>query len=112
MGRMAQEFVGNFEVVHVIGKGRLIDAESYERTIWARDGGSLALGFYVVCWSAAGVEGTFDENAVFRGPFQRREHACAAIEQLRELAQARPLPPAPTDAQGAVAAGERGASRK
>jgi hypothetical protein len=110
MGRMSQDVVGNFEVVHVIGKGRLIDAESYERTIWARDGGSLPLGFYVVCWSVAGLQGTYDEDAMFRGPFQRREDAWAVVEQLREQTSARRLTTMPAGWPGTVTAdGDRGA---
>jgi hypothetical protein len=84
---MSRGYAGNFEVVHVIGRGRLIDAESYERTIWAREGGSLPLGFYVVCWSVAGLQGTYDNDATFRGPFQRRDEAWAVAEQLCEQAR-------------------------
>jgi hypothetical protein len=111
MGRMSQDAIGNFEVVHVIAKGRLIDAESYERTIWARDGGLLPLGFYVVCWSVAGLQGTYNEGATFRGPFQCREEACAAAGQLQEQARVGRLTTMPAGSPGAIAAdGERGAS--
>ena len=77
-----QQIVESFEVVHVIGRGRLIDAESYERTIWGHEGGSLPPGFYVVCWSVAGLHGRYDEDAAFHGPFPRRADAWAIAQQL------------------------------
>jgi hypothetical protein len=111
MGSVSRDAVGSFEVVHVVGRGRLIDAESYEQTIWARDGGSLPQGFYVVCWSVAGLEGMYDEDAAFRGPFQRREEAWAVIEQLREQLRVRRLTTMPAGVSETVAAdGDRDAS--
>jgi len=84
--------IDNFEVVYVTGKGRLIDAESYEHTIRAPDGSPLAAGFYAVRRSVvARLEATCDEDATFRGPFQRRDEAWAAIEQLREQEHVRRL---------------------
>jgi hypothetical protein len=110
MGPISQDFLDSFEIVHVIGQGRLIDAESYERTIWARDGGSLAVGFYVVCWSAAGLEGTFGDDATFRGPFRDRQEAWAAVEQLREQFRAQRLAAMPRGSPQTIAAdGDRGA---
>jgi hypothetical protein len=111
MGSIARDVVASFEVVHVIRRGRLIDAESYERTIWAREGGSLPLGFYVVCWSVAGLQGTYDEDATFRGPFQSRDEAWAAAEQLCEQARVSRLAPQPAAMTGrSIAGGNRDAS--
>jgi len=90
MGATTRHVVESFEVVHVIRRGRLIDAESYERTIWGREGGSLPPGFYVVCWSVAGLHGRYDEEAAFHGPFQRRVDAWAMAEQLCNPALCRP----------------------
>ena len=82
MGSPTQHMVESFEVVHVIGRGRLIDAESYQRTIRGREGGSPPPGFYVVCWTMAELHGRYDEDAAFHGPFQRRADAWAMAKQL------------------------------
>lgn len=64
-----------FELVHVIKPFRLVDAESYERVYWRRDGVALASGYYVVRWPSRVANGVFNEDAIFRGPFRERADA-------------------------------------
>ena len=72
-----------YEVVHVIREFRLVDAESYERVYWRRDGVPLARGYYVVSWPARAKTRMFNEEARFRGPFRNRREAQLRLEQLR-----------------------------
>lgn len=76
------------EVVQVIGDCRLVDSESYERVYWRRDGLPLARGYYVVSWPQSVSPKRFNEDASFRGPFQRRDDAQAALDQLAARAEA------------------------
>ena len=69
------------EIVRVIKPFRLIDAESYERAYWRRDGQPLPLGFYVVDWPARAQVGVFNEEARFRGPYPDRQ---AALRRTRK----------------------------
>jgi hypothetical protein len=71
------------ELVHVIKPFRLVDAESYERVYWRSDGTALANGYYVVSWSPRVRHRTFDESAVFQGPFRDRGRALLTLERLR-----------------------------
>jgi len=63
------------ELVHVIKPFRLVDAESYERAYWRRDGVALAAGYYVVSWPSRAAKRAFNEDAIFRGPFRERAEA-------------------------------------
>lgn len=69
------------EIVRVIKPFRLIDAESYERAYWRRDGQALALGFYIVDWPERAQPGVFNEEARFRGPYADRQAAAVAAQQ-------------------------------
>ena len=58
------------DIVKVIGHGRLIDSESYERTCLAWDSISLQLGsYYVVTWPDHVPCAIFDASARYHGPF-------------------------------------------
>jgi len=101
-----------FEVVQVIGDCRLVDSESYERVYWRRDGLPLARGYYVVSWPTSASPKRFNEDASFRGPFQGREDAQAALDQLVARAQAwhhgaarRPEAPLSVAATGSLSRG-------
>jgi hypothetical protein len=72
-----------FELVHVIKPFRLVDAESYERLYWRRDGVALASGYYVVRWPSRVAKRAFNEDAIFRGPFRERAEALGNLERLR-----------------------------
>ncbi len=78
------------EIVHVISDCRLIDAESYERLYWRRDGKGLAPGYYVVRWRADATGHRFNEDAEFEGPFARRENALAALGGETRAMRGRP----------------------
>ena len=85
---MEQE-TDKYEVVHVIREFRLVDAESYERVYWRRDGVPLARGYYVVSWPARARTRMFNEDARFRGPFRNRREAQLRLEQLSDRLGAR-----------------------
>jgi len=72
-----------FEIVRVIREFKLVDAESYERRYWRRDGRPLPPGYYVVNWPDNVVVRKFDEHAVFYGPFLRRGDAQAFFEEFK-----------------------------
>lgn len=72
------------EIVRVIKPFRLIDAESYERAYWRRDGQALAVGFYVVAWPNLARAGVFNEDARFRGPYADRQAAVDAAHQATQ----------------------------
>ncbi len=72
----------DFEVVHVIKPFRLVDADSYERAYWRRDGVALALGYYVTHWLEPGAH-RFDEETLFNGPYPDRRAAQDALERLQ-----------------------------
>lgn len=95
--------IGDYEVVHVIKPFRLIDAESYEKVYWRRDGVALAEGYYVVSWKTPNRRRLFNEDAAFRGPFRTRVDALAAARQLKKRAAERHRSPAIVlDATGRV----------
>jgi len=71
------------EVVRVIKPFRLVDAESYERAYWRRDGVALVSGYYVARWPREAVVRRFDEDTLFSGPYRERAAALAAAERLR-----------------------------
>ncbi|GEM_PF-5983959 len=107
------EQYSEMQVVFVSEGFRLIDAESYQRTYRRRDALPLATGYYVVSWPPGSEAGSYDEKAVFRGPFKRRREAETNLERFRALAPRRtgegagmsPMPPA-----GAAGAAGRGLS--
>ena len=72
-----------FEVVQVIGSFRLLDGLSRERSYQRRDGVPLAPGFYFVKFAPEMVGRKFGEQAVFRGPYQRRQDAGDALERFK-----------------------------
>jgi len=71
-----------FEIVHVTGECRLLDADSVEHVYWRRDGKPLSVGHYVVGWPPGTVGRRFHEDAIFHGPFRLRIEAEAALEEL------------------------------
>jgi len=75
-----------FEVVQVIGGFRLLDGQSQERVYWRHDGMRLAPGFYAVHCPSGVPAQTFNDAAVFRGPFKRREDAETALAELQARA--------------------------
>lgn len=72
-----------FEIVQVIGGFKLLDGMSRERIYWRRDGAPLAPGFYFVKVAAGIVARKFNEDAVFRGPFRRRQEAEDALQRFK-----------------------------
>ena len=68
------------QVVEVLSECRLLDAERREKTYWRRDGSCLAPGFYVVSEPAGAAAGRFYEDSQFRGPYDKRESAEAALQ--------------------------------
>lgn len=80
---------GTFDIVRVVSGCRLLDTGSHERVYWRRNGQPLAEGYYVVSWPPGTVVRRFNEDAEFRGPFQQREVAQAALEQLKARSDAR-----------------------
>ena len=57
------------EIVTVISHCQLIDSQSEGRMYWRRNGQGLAPGYYVVTWPAGVTRRSFNDDAVFRGPF-------------------------------------------
>ena len=74
------------EIVTVISHCRLIDSQSEERMYWRRNGQGLVAGHYVVTWPAGIVLRSFNEYAVFEGPFPSIADAQPALD--RALAHA------------------------
>jgi hypothetical protein len=72
-----------FEIVQVIGGFKLLDEVSHERIYWRRDGAPLAPGFYFVKVTAGISARKFNEDAVFRGPFRRRQDAGDALQRFQ-----------------------------
>ena len=71
-----------YQVVEVVSECRLLDAERREKMYWRRDGSCLAPGFYVVGEPDGTPTGRFYADALFRGPYGRRETAEAALREL------------------------------
>ncbi len=69
------------QVVEVLSECRLLDAEREEKMYWRRDGSCLAPGFYVVSEPVGAAAGRFYENSLFRGPYDKRESAEAALRK-------------------------------
>lgn len=72
-----------FEIVHVIGGFKLLDGMSRERSYSRRDRAPLAPGFYFVKVPPATMAWKFSEEAVFRGPYRRRQEAGDALERFK-----------------------------
>lgn len=96
----------DFEIVQVIGGFKLLDGMSRERVYWRRDRAPLAPGFYFVKVAAGFVARKFSEDAVFRGPFRRRQEAGDALQRFKMRVQFRnqhqrsvPVRPALTQAR-------------
>ena len=77
------------EIVTVISHCRLIDSQSEERMYWRRNGQGLVAGHYVVTWPAGIVMRSFNEYAVFQGPFPSIADAQPALDRALEKASAR-----------------------
>ena len=69
------------EIVMVVSHCRLIDSQSEERIYWRRNGQGLAAGFYVVTWPAGSTRPSFNEDAVFQGPFRSLVDAQSALDR-------------------------------
>jgi hypothetical protein len=68
------------EVVFIIGRNRLIDAESYERTYGWDGRRALPNGYYVACWPAGTAQPHFLHGGLrFAGPYGSRHAAEAAL---------------------------------
>lgn len=87
-----EPYYDDFEVVRVIKPFRLVDAESYERAYWRRDGVALPMGYYVARWPQETAVRRFDEDTLFSGPYRGRAAALDAAERLRALASPRRAP--------------------
>lgn len=74
------------EIARVIHGYKLIDSESYERCYSRRGGEPLLPGYYVATWPKDIKIRRFNEDAVFYGPFRRRNDAEAVLEQFRTAA--------------------------
>jgi hypothetical protein len=72
-----------FDIVQVIGGFKLLDGMSRERTYSRRDRVPLAPGFYFVKIPPATVAWKFSEEAVFCGPYRRRQEAGDALERFK-----------------------------
>lgn len=79
----AEPRADGFEIVQVIGGFKLLDEVSHERIYWRRDGAPLAPGFYFVKVTAGISARKFNEDAVFRGPFRRRQDAGDALQRFK-----------------------------
>jgi hypothetical protein len=69
------------EIVTVISHCRLIDSQSEKRIYWRRNGQGLAAGHYVVKWPAGVTRPSFNEDAVFQGPFRSLVDAQSALDR-------------------------------
>jgi hypothetical protein len=69
------------EIVTVINHCRLIDSRSEESMYWRRNGKGLAAGYYVVTWPAGATRRSFNEDAVFQGPFRSLADAQPALHR-------------------------------
>lgn len=74
------------EVVCIIDRNRLIDAESYERTYGWDDNRALPNGYYVASWPAGTANPNFLHGGLrFGGPYGSRHAAEAALAvELRD----------------------------
>lgn len=70
------------EIVKVLDARRLIDAESYERTVADTPTGALKPGYYVVSWPDDVVSPAYDATARFDGPYPDQARAREALEGL------------------------------
>lgn len=77
------------EIVTVISHFRLIDSQSEERMYWRRNGQGLVAGHYVVTWPAGITLRSFNEYAVFQGPFPSLVDAQLTLDGTLERASAR-----------------------
>jgi hypothetical protein len=57
------------EIVQVVNKAYLIDADGNECKYFRNTGGALERGHYVVIWPLGCDEPRFDQNACFYGPY-------------------------------------------
>lgn len=69
------------EIVHVIDGTRLIDAESYERSLDTESRGPLVPGYYLVVWPDGVATPRYDNEATFLGPLPSREVARALLDR-------------------------------
>lgn len=69
------------EIVHVIDGTRLIDAESYERSLDTEGRCPLEPGYYVVVWPDDIATPRYDRHATFFGPLLSRDEACALLDR-------------------------------
>lgn len=67
------------EIVKITADGRLIDSDSYERTIRRARMARLPAGFYVVTWPEYVERPRYDEFARFGGPYISYEQALATL---------------------------------
>jgi hypothetical protein len=67
------------EIVTVISHCQLIDSQSEGRMYWRRNGQGLAPGYYVVTWADGITRRSFNEDAVFQGPFPTLADAQRAL---------------------------------
>lgn len=70
------------EIVKVIDAQRLIDAESYERTVADTAPRALPPGYYVVSWPDDVVSPGYDATARFDGPYPDQGRARAALDGM------------------------------
>lgn len=64
-----------YEIVKVLPKFQLFDAEFYQRNYCTNHGKPLTPGYYVVTWPEAVKVRRFNEHAAFHGPFKHRQGA-------------------------------------
>lgn len=68
------------EVVCVIDRNRLVDAESYERSFGSGDGHAVGNGYYIAQWPPGTSNPHFlHEGLRFKGPYRTRSEAEAAL---------------------------------
>jgi len=72
---------GGYQIVEVLSECRLLDGARHEKVYWRRDGRCLEPGFYIVT-EPPGTSERFYEDALFRGPYTKRECAEAALQEL------------------------------
>lgn len=72
----------SYDIVTVFDAENLIDGESYQRRYRTRDERPLMPGYYVVLWDAWTDAPTFDERAVYCGPYLSYGHAQSMVPGL------------------------------
>ena len=67
------------EIVKITADGRLIDSDSYERSIRRSTMDGLPKGYYVVTWPEKVDHPRYDDAARFDGPFGDYDQALAKL---------------------------------